>query len=142
MVRAENNTIFGSVAQAKTAECAVCGNRLKFSEQKDKDSGVESIQAKHCGRIYTIAQSGQASIGMGTDPEYQKKEGEVTKKQAEAKKLRREGKEDEALKKEQEARDDANKLTENQDEANASEEPKAVEGNELKKPAPATKSRF
>ena len=83
MVRAENNTIFGSVAQAKTAECAVCGKRLKFKEEK-QDSGTFE-QAKHCGRIYTVGQSSQATITMGVDPEYKQKEDKVIEKQREAK---------------------------------------------------------
>jgi hypothetical protein len=130
MVRAENNTIFTSVAQAKSAECAVCGKPLKFSEQKDKDSGVETTTARHCGKVYTIGQSSQATIGMTADPKYQENEKKVIEKQAEAKKLRQQGKVDEANKKEQEARDDAEKLNENKDEE--SDEPKAVEGNERK----------
>jgi len=125
MVRAENNTIFGSVGAAKSAECAVCGHPLRFKEEKQEAGSFE--QAKHCGKIYVIGQSGQATITMGPDPEYQKKEQEIVKKQSEAKKLRREGKEDEARKKEDEARDDAAKLNEEQEREDQSEEPKTSE---------------
>jgi hypothetical protein len=141
MVRAENNTIFGSVGAAKTAECAVCGHPLRFKEEKQEAGTFE--QAKHCGKIYVIGQSGQATITMATDPEYKKREDEIVKKQSEAKKLRRQGKEEEAKKKEDEARDDAIKLNEEQEEADKSEsqEPKTSEQPERERERPLEERR-
>ena len=54
MVRAEDQTVFGSASQAKTSECRVCGKPLKFKDQKQEDSDLTLSQAKHCGTIYTI----------------------------------------------------------------------------------------
>jgi hypothetical protein len=128
MVRAENNTIFGSVGAAKAAECAVCGNPLRFKEEKQEAGTFE--QAKHCGKIYVIGQSGQATITMAQDPEYKKKEEQLLKKQSEAKKLRQQGKEDEARNKENEARNDYSKLFEDQqkeEEQFKSEEQRSIE---------------
>jgi hypothetical protein len=127
MVRAEDNTIFGSVAAAKSAECAVCGKPLNFKEEKIND--VESTVARHCGRIFTIGQSGQATIGMSRDPEYAKKEAKITEKQQKAKTLRRQGKSDEANKLDDEVREDAEKLSK---ENESSDEPKTSGQAEVK----------
>ena len=62
MVRAEDQTVFGSVNEAKTAECRVCGKNLKFKDVKQEGSDVAVTQAKHCGTIYTIVQSGTTTI--------------------------------------------------------------------------------
>ena len=124
MVRAEDGTIFGSVGAAKAAECAVCGKKLNFKDQKDKDSGVEIIQAKHCGRIFTIGQSGTATISMGIDPKFAEKQAKIDEKRNNAAKARMKGKNDEANKLEEEADKETEDLAKEED----TDEPKVAEG--------------
>jgi hypothetical protein len=98
MVRAEDQTVFGSVNQAKTAECRVCGKPLKFKDQKQEGSDVTLTQAKHCGTIYTIVESGTTTISAVRDPKFVEKENKINEKRQKAAQLRRKGKAEEAAK--------------------------------------------
>lgn len=135
MVRAEDQTIFGSVGAAKSAECAVCGKKLKFKDEKDKDSDITVTQAKHCGRIYSIGQSGQATISMGIDPEYKEKENKNIEKRQKAAQARRKGDVDEANKLQKEADKESEDLAKEED----TDEPVIAAGNKREEPK---RSRF
>jgi len=135
MVRAEDGTIFGSVAAAKTAECAVCGKNLRFKDEKQKDSDITVTQAKHCGRIYTIGESGQATISMGIDPKFKEREDKINEKRDKAAQARKKGKNDEANKLEEEAEKETEDLAKEED----TEEPKVAEGTNKSEPK---RSRF
>jgi hypothetical protein len=130
MVRAEDQTVFGSVQQAKTAECRVCGKNLRFKDEKQEGTDVTLSQAKHCGTIYTINQSGVTTISAARDPKFVEKENKLNEKRQKAAQLRRKGKNDEADKLDEEAEE----LAKEED----TEEPKVAEGT---KPAAAEQKR-
>jgi hypothetical protein len=136
MVRAEDQTIFGSVGAAKSAECAVCGKKLNFKDEKQKDSDLTVTQAKHCGRIYSIGQSGQATISMGRDPEYAEKENKNIEKRQKAAQARRKGDIDEANKLQKEADKESEDLAKQED----TDEPVIAAG--TNKSAEQKRSRF
>jgi hypothetical protein len=119
MVRAEDGTIV-SMAEARSSQCAVCGKNLNFKEEKIND--VTSLNARHCGRIYTIGQTQTATISMSRDPEYKKKEDKLIENQAKANKLRRSGKAEEAAKLDEQNERDAAKLAEEEE----TDEPKTA----------------
>ena len=84
MVRAEDQTIFGSVNEAKTAECRVCGKNLKFKDQSQEGTDIKVTQAKHCGTIYTIVQSGNTTISAVRDPKHVERENKLNEKRQQA----------------------------------------------------------
>ena len=134
MVRAEDQTVFGSVNEAKTAECRVCGKNLKFKDQSQEGTDVKVTQAKHCGTIYTIVQSGVTTISAARDPKHVEKENKLNEKRQNAAQLRRKGKNDEANKLDEEAEKETEELAKEED----TEEPKIAEGT---KPAAAEQKR-
>jgi hypothetical protein len=134
MVRAEDQTVFGSVQQAKTAECRVCGKNLRFKDEKQEGTDVTLSQAKHCGTIYTINQSGVTTISAARDPKFVEKENKLNEKRQKAAQLRRKGKNDEANKLDEEAEKETEELAKEED----TEEPKVAEGT---KPAAAEQKR-
>jgi hypothetical protein len=136
MVRAEDQTVFGSVAQAKTAECRVCGKPLKFKDEKQADSDLTVTQAKHCGTIYTIVQSGTTTISAARDPKHVERENKLNEKRQKAAQARRKGKNDEANKLDEEAEKETEELAKEED----TEEPKIAEG--TKPVAEQKRSRF
>jgi hypothetical protein len=124
MVRAEDQTVFGSVNQAKTAECRVCGKPLKFKDQKQEGSDVTLTQAKHCGTIYTIVESGTTTISAVRDPKFVEKENKINEKRQKAAQLRRKGKAEDAAKLEEETDKEYDDLAKEEE----TEEPKTDAG--------------
>jgi hypothetical protein len=124
MVRAEDQTVFGSVNQAKTAECRVCGKPLKFKDQKQPDSDVTLTQAKHCGTIYTIIDSGTTTISAVRDPKFVEKENKINEKRQKAAQLRRKGKAEDAAKLDEETDKEYDDLAKEEE----TEEPKTDAG--------------
>lgn len=123
MTRAENNTIVGSEAAARAAECAVCGKPLRFKDEKQDNTTI--IQAKHCGKIYTIgAASPQAVITMAPDPKFVEKENKINEKRQKAAQLRRKGKSEEAAKLDDECDKEYEELAQEE----GSDEPKTDAG--------------
>ena len=124
MVRAEDQTIFGSVNEAKTAECRVCGKNLKFKDQSQEGTDVKVTQAKHCGTIYTIVQSGNTTISAVRDPKFIEKENKINEKRQKAAQLRRKGKSEEAAKLDEETDKEYDDLAKEEE----TEEPKTDAG--------------
>ena len=124
MVRAEDQTIFGSVNEAKTAECRVCGKNLKFKDQSQEGTDVKVTQAKHCGTIYTIVQSGNTTISAVRDPKFVEKENKINEKRQKAAQLRRKGKSEEAAKMDEETDKEYDDLAKEEE----TEEPKTDAG--------------
>jgi hypothetical protein len=124
MVRAEDQTIFGSVNEAKTAECRVCGKNLKFKDQNQEGTDVKVTQAKHCGTIYTIVQSGNTTISAVRDPKFIEKENKINEKRQKAAQLRRKGKSEEAAKLDEEVDKEFDDLAKEEE----TEEPKTDAG--------------
>ena len=124
MVRAEDQTLFGSVQQAKTAECRVCGKPLRFKDEKQEGSDLTLSQAKHCGTIYTINQSGVTTISAARDPKFVEKENKINEKRQKAAGLRRKGKADEAAKLDEETDKEYDDLAKEEE----TEEPKTDAG--------------
>ena len=124
MVRAEDQTVFGSVNEAKTAECRVCGKNLKFKDQSQEGTDVKVTQAKHCGTIYTIVQSGNTTISAVRDPKFVEKENKINEKRQKAAQLRRKGKAEEAAKLDEETDKEYDDLAKEEE----TEEPKTDAG--------------
>jgi hypothetical protein len=124
MVRAEDQTIFGSVNEAKTAECRVCGKNLKFKDQSQEGTDIKVTQAKHCGTIYTIVQSGNTTISAVRDPKFVEKENKINEKRQKAAQLRRKGKAEEAAKLDEETDKEFDDLAKEEE----TEEPKTDAG--------------
>lgn len=129
MVRAESGSIFGSLGDAYSSECKVCGKQLNYKENKElkNASGVfeanaQIAQAKHCGYIYVIGAPGSTfQVQTIRDPKFVEKENKLNEKVNKANKLRQQGKTDEAIKLENEIQEDAEELQKQED----TEEPKA-----------------
>ena len=124
MVRAEDQTVFGSVNEAKTAECRVCGKNLKFKDQSQEGTDIKVTQAKHCGTIYTIVQSGNTTISAVRDPKFVEKENKINEKRQKAAQLRRKGKSEEAAKLDEETDKEYDDLAKEEE----TEEPKTDAG--------------
>lgn len=124
MVRAEDQTVFGSVNEAKTAECRVCGKNLRFKDQSQEGTDVKVTQAKHCGTIYTIVQSGNTTISAVRDPKFVEKENKINEKRQKAAQLRRKGKAEEAAKLDEETDREYDDLAKEEE----TEEPKTDAG--------------
>ena len=124
MVRAEDQTVFGSVNQAKTAECRVCGKPLRFKDVKQEGSDVSVTQAKHCGTIYTIVQSGNTTISAVRDPKHVERENKLNEKRQNAAQLRRKGKSEDAAKLDEEVDKEFDDLAKEEE----TEEPKTDAG--------------
>ena len=120
MVRAEDGTVFGSLSDARTTECRVCGKKLNFKDA-NKDEGFIA-QAKHCGSIYTIGTASNYTISAARDPKFVEKENKLIENQGKANKLRRDGKAEEAAKQDEQNQRDAAKLAEEED----TDEPKTA----------------
>jgi hypothetical protein len=135
MVRAEDSTIFGTLSEAKSSQCRVCGKNLNFKDVKDKENSGSLGEAKHCGTIYNISASGTYMIGAMRDPKFVERERKLIENQDKANKLRRQGKGDEAAKLEEQNQKEAAQLGEDEetDEPKTSVNPRAESSREEEK---------
>ena len=97
---------------------------LKFKDVKQEGTDVAVTQAKHCGTIYTIVQSGTTTISAARDPKFVEKENKLNEKRQKEAQARRKGKNEEADKLDEEAEKETEEPAKEED----TEEPKVAEG--------------
>ena len=128
MVRAEDQTVFGSVNEAKTAECRVCGKNLKFKDQSQEGTDIKVTQAKHWALFTQLYKSGNTTISAVRDPKFVEKENKINEKRQKAVQLRRKGKSEEAAKLDEETDKEFDDLAKEEE----TEEPKTDAGGRRK----------